>query len=79
MVLLVNNLGGLSVLELGAITTEVMGQLSHHYDTKPRTCTGTFMASLNGLGCSINSLNVVETHLDVGMVELLHKFCEAAG
>lgn len=80
MVLLVNNLGGLSVLELGAITTEVMDQLSHHYDTKPtRTYTGTFMTSLNGPGFFISLLNVVETHLDVGMIELLDASCEAAG
>ncbi|OPB39153.1 dihydroxyacetone kinase [Trichoderma guizhouense] len=32
VVLLVNNLGGVSVLEMGAITTEVVTQLKAHYD-----------------------------------------------
>jgi dihydroxyacetone kinase len=58
-VLMVNNLGGVSPLELGGITTEVSNQLETDYGMKPvRTLAGTFMTSLNGLGFSITLLKV---------------------
>jgi dihydroxyacetone kinase len=81
VVLLINNLGGVSVLELGGITTEVVGQLAKDYNIKPvRVLAGTYMTSLNGLGFSISILNVVNT--DIGgpsMIQLLDDPCEAAG
>ncbi|KAL2162722.1 hypothetical protein VTH06DRAFT_6558 [Thermothelomyces fergusii] len=81
VVLLVNNLGGVSVLEMGAIVTEVVTQLERSYGIRPvRVLSGTFMTSLNGLGFSITLLNVVNT--DIGgpsMVELLDDPCEATG
>ncbi|KAK1017811.1 dihydroxyacetone kinase Dak1, partial [Friedmanniomyces endolithicus] len=47
-VLLVNNLGSVSVLEMGGITTEVVTQLASEYSIKPvRIIAGTFMTSLN--------------------------------
>ena len=80
-VLLVNNLGGVSVLELGGITAEVVAQLEKSHGIRPvRILSGTYMTALNGLGFSITLLNVVNT--DIGgpsMIELLDAPCEAAG
>ncbi|TPX08175.1 uncharacterized protein E0L32_001750 [Thyridium curvatum] len=81
VVLLVNNLGGVSVLELGGITAEVVDQLARDWRIEPvRVLSGTYMTSLNGLGFSITLLNVVNT--DIGgpsMVELLDDPAEATG
>ncbi|PBP15316.1 dihydroxyacetone kinase [Diplocarpon rosae] len=66
-VLLINNLGSISVLELGGITAEVVAQLEKNYNIKPvRILAGTYMTSLNGLGFSITILNVVNTDIVVG-------------
>jgi triose/dihydroxyacetone kinase / FAD-AMP lyase (cyclizing) len=81
VVLMINNLGGVSVLELGGITAEVVGQLETNYNIKPvRILAGTYMTSLNGLGFSISILNVVNT--DIGgpsMLQLLDAPSEATG
>jgi dihydroxyacetone kinase len=81
VVLLVNNLGGVSVLEMGGIVAEVVAQLDRTYGIRPvRILSGTFMTSLNGLGFSITLLNVVNT--DIGgpsMIQLLDYPCEATG
>ncbi|KAI1171436.1 dihydroxyacetone kinase [Nemania sp. FL0916] len=81
VVLLVNNLGGVSVLELGGITAEVVRQLGENWGIQPvRILSGTYMTSLNGLGFSISLLNVVNT--DIGgpsMIQLLDYPCEATG
>ncbi|RYP07068.1 hypothetical protein DL764_002759 [Monosporascus ibericus] len=80
VVLLVNNLGGVSVLELGGITTEVVKQLEQWGIRPVRILSGTYMTSLNGLGFSISLLNVVNT--DIGgpsMIQLLDYPCEATG
>lgn len=80
VVLLVNNLGGVSVLELGGITTEVVKQLGEWRIRPVRILSGTYMTSLNGLGFSISLLNVVNT--DIGgpsMIQLLDYPCEATG
>lgn len=80
VVLLVNNLGGVSVLELGGITAEVVKQLGEWGIRPVRILSGTYMTSLNGLGFSITLLNVVNT--DIGgpsMIQLLDYPCEATG
>lgn len=81
VVLLVNNLGGLSPLELGGITTEVVTQLHKSWGIKPvRLLAGTYMTSLNGPGFSISLLNVVNTDIGgPGMIQLLDDPCEATG
>ncbi len=81
VVLLVNNLGGVSVLEMGGILTEVVTQLEKSYSIRPvRILFGTYMTSLNGLGFSISLLNVVNTDIGgPGMIELLDYPCEATG
>lgn len=81
VVLLVNNLGGVSPLEVGGITAEVVKQLQQQWGIAPvRILSGTYMTSLNGLGFSISLLNVVNT--DIGgpsMIQLLDHPCEATG
>lgn len=81
VVLLVNNLGGLSVLELHGITFEVIKQLKQAYSIKPvRIYAGTYMSSLNGPGFSISLLNVVSLpNGKPSMLELLDDPAEATG
>ncbi|KAF2140723.1 uncharacterized protein K452DRAFT_273501 [Aplosporella prunicola CBS 121167] len=81
-VLLVNNLGGVSPLEMGGISAEVVNQLEQDWKIKPaRILTGTFMTSLNGLGFSISLLRITDTGLGEGnsMLELLDAPAEATG
>jgi triose/dihydroxyacetone kinase / FAD-AMP lyase (cyclizing) len=81
VILLINNLGGVSVLEMGAITTEAVTQLDKNFGIQPaRILSGTYMTSLNGMGFSITLLNVVNT--DIGgpsMIQLLDYPAEAVG
>ncbi|KAM0698247.1 hypothetical protein Q7P36_001712 [Cladosporium allicinum] len=75
-VLLVNNLGGVSPLEMGGITAEVVNQLSQTYSIKPvRILSGTYMTSLNGLGFSISLLKLT----DAKVLDLLDAPAEATG
>lgn len=81
-VLLVNNFGGVSNLELGAIVTEVTVQLKRKYGLHPcRIYTGTIVGSLNGPGFSLSLLKVKDTGLGLGksILELLDTPAEAAG
>lgn len=79
VVLLINNLGGVSALEMGGITTEVVTQLQSQYGIKPvRILSGTYMTSLNGLGFSISLLNTVDIH-GTSMIELLDSPAEVPG
>ncbi|KAI8943312.1 hypothetical protein NX059_001332 [Plenodomus lindquistii] len=81
VVLLVNNLGGVSPLELGGITNEVVEQLEGTFKIKPvRILAGTFMTSLNGLGFSISLLRISDiSALGTTMLELLDAPAEASG
>ncbi|OAK95356.1 dihydroxyacetone kinase [Phaeosphaeriaceae sp. SRC1lsM3a] len=81
VVLLVNNLGGVSPLELGGITNEVVEQLANGFKIKPvRILAGTFMTSLNGLGFSISLLRIADTgSKGASMLELLDAPAEASG
>lgn len=75
-VVLVNNLGGLSPLEIGAITTEVIDQLAGTYDARPvRVLSGAYMTSLNMLGFSITLLKVADKKL----LSLIDAPADAAG
>ncbi|RAH77196.1 Dak1-domain-containing protein [Aspergillus japonicus CBS 114.51] len=56
VVLMINNLGALSVLELSAITFHVSKRLGIRGITPARTYSGTYMSSLNGPGFSITLL-----------------------
>ncbi|ORY09948.1 Dak1 domain-domain-containing protein [Clohesyomyces aquaticus] len=80
VVLLVNNLGAVSVLELGGITHEVIEQLANNWNIKPvRILSGTYMTSLNGLGFSISLLKITDTGVGSSMLELLDAPAEATG
>lgn len=80
VVLLVNNLGGVSPLELGGITNEVVAQLAKEHKIQPvRVLSGTFMTSLNGLGFSISLLRVADTGVGHSILELLDAPAEASG
>lgn len=80
VVLLVNNLGGVSVLEMGGITNEVAMQLESGYGIKPvRIISGTFMTSLNGLGFSISLLKLQDAGVGKSMLELLDAPAECNG
>jgi len=80
--LLVNNLGGVSVLEMGGIASNVVKELEESYGIRPvRILCGTYMTSLNGLGFSITLLRLRDTGLEDGksMLELLDAPAEAVG
>ena len=80
--LMINNFGGMSNLELGAITSEVVNQLEGTFGLKPsRTYAGNFFGSLNGPGFIITILKLVNTGLGPGksLVDLLDSECEAIG
>ncbi|UPK94257.1 hypothetical protein LCI18_005192 [Fusarium solani-melongenae] len=81
VVLMINNLGGVSVLELGGITAEAVSQLESKHNIRPvRVLSGTYMTSLNGLGFSITLLNVVSPDFDApSMIELLDAPSEVVG
>lgn len=79
-VVLVNNLGGVSPLELGGITNEVLEQLQDTYSIKPlRVLSGTYMTSLNGLGFSISLLRIKDAGVGTSMLDLLDAPAEANG
>ncbi|CAG7555353.1 unnamed protein product, partial [Fusarium equiseti] len=64
--LMVNNLGGLSVLELGVVADEVVSQLLQKGVRIERSLVGTFVTSLDGPGFSVTLLS-----LDDQLTELL--------
>ncbi|KAK6006908.1 hypothetical protein QM012_005916 [Aureobasidium pullulans] len=79
-VVLINNLGGVSVLEMGGIATEVLDQLKKYYNIRPvRVLVGTFMTSLNGIGFSVSLLKLQDTGLSKSMLELLDAPSEVTG
>lgn len=66
-VLLINNFGGVSNLELGAITAEVTSQLEKNYGLKPRRIiSGTLFGSLDGPGFIVSVLRLADTGLGTG-------------
>lgn len=54
--LMVNNLGGLSVLEIGVVADEVVKQLAQRNIHIERSLVGTFITSLDGPGFSVTLL-----------------------
>ncbi|KAJ5701428.1 dihydroxyacetone kinase 2 [Penicillium malachiteum] len=59
VICLINNLGGLSCLEAGALSSIVAGQLKSTYNIIPcRTFCGTFLSALDGRGFSITILSL---------------------
>ncbi|KAL8914210.1 MAG: hypothetical protein Q9171_001081 [Xanthocarpia ochracea] len=81
-VLLVNNFGGTSNLELSGVVTEIVSQLGRDYGLKPRrVISGTFFGSLNGPGFIISVLRLIDTGLGSvkSILELLDAPAEATG
>lgn len=79
-ILLVNNLGGVSPLEMGGITNEVVEQLEKTWGVKPkRVISGTFMTSLNQLGFSISLLKLRDTGVSHSMLDLFDAPSECNG
>lgn len=67
VVLLINNYGGLSPLELGALTDDVLGQLPDWNIMPVRTFSGTFETSLNAPGFSMTLCNLELAARDSGL------------
>lgn len=83
IVLVVNNLGGLSNLELGYITDTVLEQLQadHHIEPK-RVIYGALITALNGPGFSVTLLNASKASKEVSgvnVIELLDAPSNAPG
>jgi triose/dihydroxyacetone kinase / FAD-AMP lyase (cyclizing) len=82
IVLLINNLGGVSVLEMGGIVTEVVEQLQVNWKIRPvRVISGALMTSLNGLGFSVTLLRLSDAKTSSGLtiLELLDAVSDAPG
>ncbi|ODQ64494.1 dihydroxyacetone kinase [Nadsonia fulvescens var. elongata DSM 6958] len=66
-VLVVNNLGGLSNLELSAIAETTIQQLASDYSVTPvRVIVGTLITALNGAGFSLSLLNATKASKEAG-------------
>lgn len=75
VVLLVNNLGGLSNLELGYITDAVLQQLGEDFGVAPkRVAYGALITALNGAGFSVTLLNATKASKDAGGIDILELF-----
>jgi len=82
VVLFINNLGGVSCLELGGILDEIVKQLKDDWGLIPvRVYSGAYLTSLNGMGFSASLLKVEDTGLGEGksILELLDLPSEAVG
>ncbi|KAJ9295378.1 hypothetical protein DTO271G3_6201 [Paecilomyces variotii] len=80
VVLLMNNLGGLSTIELGALTSLVSTQLKSMYNITPcRTYAGTFLSALDGRGFSITLLSLDDSEDASTILSLLNDPTTANG
>ncbi|KAF2835843.1 dihydroxyacetone kinase [Patellaria atrata CBS 101060] len=73
--LLVNNFGGMSVLELDAMTSIALSQLESDWNIKPvRIYSGVMEASLNapGFSLTLGNLSGIARSIDVSVEEILH-------
>ena len=82
ILLLINNFGGVSNLELGAITNEVVLQLDYTYGLKAsRIVQGTLFGSLDGPGFIVSVLRLFDTGLGPGksLLDLIDAPVNAVG
>ncbi|WVQ85797.1 dihydroxyacetone kinase [Cryptococcus sp. DSM 104549] len=79
LVLLVNNMGGMSTLEMGAVVDEVLVQLETRNIIPVRILNGPFMGSMNMPGISLSLLNLTNVAADISSVstEQLLTFLDA--
>lgn len=81
-VLVVNNLGGMSNLELSACATEVQDQLLNKWQLRPvRVYVGSYITSLNAPGFNISLFNhkKIKSATNTSFLELLDAPTDAAG
>lgn len=68
VVLFVNNMGGMSTLEMGAVVDEALTYLEKSAKIVPvRVYNGTFMTTLNAIGFSLSLLNVTQIAQEAGI------------
>jgi triose/dihydroxyacetone kinase / FAD-AMP lyase (cyclizing) len=80
VVLLVNNLGGLSALELGAAVTESCDQLKTTFGIVPmRVISGTYMTCLDCRGFSLTLLSAVDLGIEHNIITLQQHPAQAPG
>ena len=82
VMLSINNYGGMSNLELGAVTNEIVLQLESNYGLKPRRIVqGTLFGSLNGPGFIMTVLKLADTGLGGGkqIIDLVDASVNAVG
>ena len=82
VLLCINNYGGTSNLEIGAITNEVVSQLNGNYGLSPRRIIqGTLFGSLDGPGFIVTVLKLVDTGLGLGgqLLDLIDAPVNAVG
>lgn len=78
LVLLVNNQGGMSVLEMGAVVDETLIQLEARGIVPARVFNGPFMGSMNMPGVSLSLLNLTNVAAETGLsVERLFELIDA--
>ncbi|KAJ6012648.1 dihydroxyacetone kinase [Penicillium canescens] len=80
LVLLLNNLGGISTIEMGAVTSLVISQLGINYNIIPyRVYAGTFLSALDGRGFSITLLSLDSSEEATTILSLLDDHTSATG
>lgn len=80
VVLLINNLGGISTVEMYHLTEIVASQVEEHWGLKIRRCyTGAFVTSLDGAGASITLLNLSHISVAKEVLEYLDLPTDAPG
>ncbi|EIW70120.1 hypothetical protein TREMEDRAFT_29967 [Tremella mesenterica DSM 1558] len=67
IVLLINNQGGMSMLEMGAVADETLNQLESRGIIPARIFNGPFMGSMNMPGMSISLLNLTNVSEECGL------------
>ncbi|KAL3484998.1 Dak1-domain-containing protein [Aspergillus germanicus] len=80
LVLLVNNLGGLSAIEMGSLTAMTCAILNHQWGIAPcRIFCGTYLSALDGRGFSITLLSLAESEDGPLILSLLNDPTNAIG
>ncbi|KAE8541547.1 dihydroxyacetone kinase [Cryptococcus gattii VGV] len=69
LVLLVNNMGGMSVLEMGSVVDEVLTELESRGIVPTRILNGPFMGSMNMPGISLSLLNLTNVAEECSFVD----------
>lgn len=80
IVILLNNLGGLSPLELAGIADEVVSKIAATTNMRViQVLAGAYMTSLNAHGFSLSLLRLVDTDVELSLLDCLHAPSETTG